>query len=331
MNTQNAIAQNDEIDLNDLFAEIDGAVLEPTVEAVAPDTSDEIDLSLLLNEVEQAEAAPVVEAEPAKVEEVPAEPVQAEVAPESDPELDLDLLLEVAEAEEKPPVTETASDDILNDLFDEAELDVSSLTLAVEEEAPAVEEPKVEEKPAKQKKEKAPTTYRTTYQNSKRSAVLLDRLGGDTSEIILEFGDVDLPEQELKEKQQKFLRLLNAQPTLTTNGETVQKKVAEKVVILFTMFKQNGRWNEVMYRTFKLLLTDGYISGGRDSNLVKDLLAKPYSIGTARAQAGQMMQMLPLLKIAKEEGGRLVPNEESTILARLRDQYFPELTKKDAA
>ncbi|MFU9046315.1 hypothetical protein ACNAUY_07970 [Acinetobacter tibetensis] len=331
MNTQNAIAQNDEIDLNDLFAEIDGAVLEPTVEAVAPDTSDEIDLSLLLDQVEQAEAAPVVEAKPVMVEEVPAEPVKAEAAPESDPELDLDLLLEVAAEEEKSPVTETASnEDILNDLFDEAELDASSLTLAVEE-APAVEEPKVEEKPAKQKKEKAPTTYRTTYQNSKRSAVLLDRLGGDTNEIVLEFSDVELPEQELKEKQQKFLRLLNAQPTLTTNGETVQKKVAEKVVILFTMFKQNGRWNEVMYRTFKLLLTDGYISGGRDSNLVKDLLAKPYSIGTARAQAGQMMQMLPLLKIAKEEGGRLVPNEESTILARLRDQYFPELPKKDAA
>ena len=329
MNTQNTIAQNDEINLDDLFAEIDGVILEPSVEAAAV-ASDEIDLDLLLDEVEQAEVAPVVEAKPKKTKEKPVKAEKKEAVPEPEPELDLDLLLD---AEEKPATAEAepSDDEILNAMFDEAELDASALTLATEEVAPTVEEPKAEEKPAKQKKERAPTTYRTTYQNSKRSAVLLDRLGGDTSEIVLEFSDVDLPEEELKEKQQKFLRLLNAQPTLTTNGETVQKKVAEKVVILFTMFKQNGRWNEVMYRTFKLLLTDGYISGGRDSNLVKDLLAKPYSIGTARAQAGQMMQMLPLLKIAKEEGGRLVPNEESTILARLRDQYFPELSKKDAA
>ena len=330
MNTQNTIAQNDEINLDDLFAEIDGVVLEPAVEAVAV-ASDEIDLSLLLDEVEQAEAAPVVEAKPKKTKEKPVKAEKKEAVPEPEPELDLDLLLDAEEEKPATAETEPSDDEILNAMFDEAELDASALTLATEEVAPTVEEPKAEEKPEKQKKEKAPTTYRTTYQNSKRSAVLLDRLGGDTSEIVLEFGDVDLPEEELKEKQQKFLRLLNAQPTLTTNGETVQKKVAEKVVILFTMFKQNGRWNEVMYRTFKLLLTDGYISGGRDSNLVKDLLAKPYSIGTARAQAGQMMQMLPLLKIAKEEGGRLVPNEESTILARLRDQYFPELSKKDAA
>lgn len=316
MTNLNVAVENDEIDLNDLFAQIDESVavaVEPQA-AVEP-AIDDLDLSLLLDEEfseTPAEVAPA-EAVETTVEEKP-------TAKKSSPKK-----AKTKAVEEKPVVDE------LDGLFDESELDLDSLTLAAEEKP--VETEVAKEKPAeKPKKERSPTTYRTTYQNSKRSAVLLDRLGGDTSEIVLEFDDVDLPEQELKEKQEKFLRLLNAQPTITTNGETVQKKVAEKVVILFTMFKNNGRWNEVMYRTFKLLLSDGYISGGKDSNLVKDLLAKPYSIGTARAQAGQMMQLLPLLKIVKEENGRLVPNENSTILARLRSQYFgEESSSKEAA
>ena len=142
----------------------------------------------------------------------------------------------------------------------------------------------------------------------------------------MEFADAELSDEELKAKQRTFLSLLNNQPTVNSDGQTVQKKVAEKVVILFTMFKQKKAWNEVMFRTFKLLLTDGYIQSGDKGNLVQNLLSKPYSQGTARAQAGQMMQLLPLLKIAKEVGkGRLEINEDSTIIARLKAEYFTDL------
>lgn len=315
MTDLNAQAQ-DEISLDDLFSQIDDItseaeqqpqiLAEPTIESAAAEPAlDELDeLDLLLGGDSESQALIVDE---------PAAPVEQSA--------------------------DTAESD-LDGLFDESELDLDALSLE-----PEVEQPKVEEKSApkakKQKaeptpaettepkaepKEKSPTTYRTTYQNSKRSAVLLDRLGGDTSEIVLEFDDVDLPAEQLKEKQQQFLRLLNNQPTLTAGGQTVQKKVAEKVVILFTMFKRGGKWNEVMYRTFSLLLTDGYIQSGDNGNLVQNLKSKPYSPATARAQAGQMMQLLPLLKIANEDGkGRLVPNENSTILMRLRSQFFADL------
>lgn len=229
----------------------------------------------------------------------------------------------------------------LDGLFDENELDLDALSLdAVDaENAPEVavsepeakDAPKTEVKketstPKKAPKEKSPTTNRATYYNSSKSQVLLDRLGGDTSDIVLEFSDAELSDEELKEKQRSFLSLLNNQPTINSDGQTVQKKVAEKVVILFTMFKHKKTWNEVMYRTFKLLLTDGYIQSGDKGNLHLELLSKPYSVGTARAQAGQMMQMLPLLKIAKEDiKGRLVINEDSTIVARLRAEYFADL------
>lgn len=290
----------DEIALDDLFAEIDGGLdpVVPAVEAIAvePETDELDDLSALVDEV-IAEAPKAVEVEPA---------------------VEVDPL------------------DELDGLFDENELDLSALSLdapAVEEEAPAEKkapkakaEPKAEPKAKAEPKEKSPTTERTTYYNSSKSKVLLDRLGGDTSDIVLEFADAELSDEELKKKQRAFLSLLNNQPTVNSDGQTVQKKVAEKVVILFTMFKQKKAWNEVMYRTFKLLLTDGYIQSGDKGNLHAELLAKPYSVGTARAQAGQMMQMLPLLKIAKETSkGRLEVNEDSTIVARLRAEYFSDL------
>lgn len=304
----------DEIALDDLFAEIDGGLepVAPTVEAVAvePETDELDDIDALVNEV----------------------------------------IAEAPKAAEPEPVAEPTNTDLddLDGLFDENELDLEALSLeAPVEEAPA---PKKAEKKAAPKKaapkpvaetetkaekpaakEKSPNTYRTTYYNSSKSKVLLDRLGGDQSDIVLEFADAELSDEELKSKQRAFLSLLNNQPTVNSDGQTVQKKVAEKVIILFTMFKQKKTWNEVMYRTFKLLLTDGYIQSGDKGNLHAELLAKPYSVGTARAQAGQMMQMLPLLKIAKETSkGRLEINEDSTIVARLRAEYFTELTAKEA-
>ena len=307
MTNLNATVNVDEIALDDLFAEIDGldaiAPAEPVALAVEPETSADDDLlDALLAEPTAVEAVAVEEAPVAVVAEP--EPVKAEEVP-------------------------TSEIDELDGLFDENDLDLDALTL---EEAPVVAEPKKEapkkaepkkEKPAA--KEKSPTTYRTTYYNASKSKVLLDRLGGDKSDIVLEFADAELSDEDLRLKQNSFLTLLNNQPTVNSDGQTVQKKVAEKVVILFTMFKQKKSWNEVMYRTFKLLLTDGYLDTKKGGNLYNNLLAKPYSPGTANAQMGQMVQMLPLLKVCTKDGSRLVPNEDSTILARLKSEYFGDL------
>lgn len=309
-NVNAALNTQDEIALDDLFAEIDGldGLATAPVEPIANEL-DEIDLLVEAVIEEAPKAEPAVEVEAAPVE---------------------------------PETTALELDD-LDGLFDENDLQLDDLNLdAIVEEAPAAEvEAKVEKAPKAEKKEApkakaekkevSPNTYRTTYYNSSKSKVLLDRLGGDTSDIVLEFSDAELSDEDLAKKQRAFLSLLNNQPTVNSDGQTVQKKVAEKVVILFTMFKLKKSWNEVMYRTFKTLLTDGYIQSGEKGNLHAELLAKPYSLGTARAQAGQMMQMLPLLKITKEDGkGRLIPNDESTILARLKAEYFPDLKAKDA-
>jgi len=294
---------------------------------------DSSDLTDLMKELDGQEAAPLNASE-------------EDALSLEDLELDAALVEEVAAQAE--PVTEEVkaeSTDLLDGLIDEADIDAAALDLsaAVAEEAPA-EEVKVEKK-AKSKKtsaketeaakaqekqqDAAPSTYRTTYQNSKVSAVLLSRLGENAHDhLLLEVDDVDLLEKDpeaLKAKQQELLNILNARPG-SGSSVTTQKKVAEKIVQLFTWLKNGGELNVVMHRTFGVLLKDGYITTKKAGNLYSNLLAKPYSPGTASAQSGQMMQMLPMLKITmKDEQGRLVPNPNSLILMKIKSELFPEL------
>ncbi|MFX5640808.1 hypothetical protein ABTD79_13465 [Acinetobacter baumannii] len=217
-----------------------------------------------------------------------------------------------------------------DDLINEEELD---LNLEAEEtEQPIVPEKQnsapqkvtTENKAAKEKPKS--TQQRVTHYNSKKSEVLLDRLGGSADMILLEASDIDLQNDKLKEKQENLLRILNNQPTVIGtrgNVETVQKKVAEKVIILFTYFKNGGNLNKVMRIAFETIITDGYITTGKGGNLYNNLLNAHYSEGTARAQAGQMLQMFPLLKIATKEGNKLIPNEQSLILAKMKADLFP--------
>lgn len=188
----------------------------------------------------------------------------------------------------------------------------------------AADEPLVVEKAAKPKKEKKakePKAPRVTYVGNKASDVLKARLGDKTNEmLVLEVEDASLDPAELEAKQSELLKLLNTRPG-TSDGGATQKKVAEKVVMLFSYLKNGGKLNEVMLRTFTVLAKDGHLTSGDKGNLHAELLAKPYSIGTCRAQAGQMFSMLPMLKVVtKEEKGRYVLNPNSMIFAAVKAQ-----------
>ncbi|HFV9278770.1 hypothetical protein [Acinetobacter baumannii] len=218
---------------------------------------------------------------------------------------------------------------VLDDLINEEELDLNleeetEQQIVPEKQDSAPQKVTTENKAAKEKPKS--TQQRVTHYNSKKSEVLLDRLGGSADMILLEASDIDLPNDKLKEKQENLLRILNNQPTVIGtrgNVETVQKKVAEKVIILFTYFKNGGNLNKVMRIGFETIITDGYITTGKGGNLYNNLLNAHYSEGTARAQAGQMLQMFPLLKIATKEGNKLIPNEQSLILAKMKADLFP--------
>lgn len=186
----------------------------------------------------------------------------------------------------------------------------------------AADKSKKKEKKAKAPKEpKEPKAPRATYLMDKAAGVLKARLGDKLNEmLILEAEDAMLDPAALEAKQSELLALLNKRPG-TGEGGSTQKKVAEKVVMLFGWLKNGGKLNQVMDITFRQLITDGEIQSGEKGNLHQALLAKPYSKGTANAQGGQMMAMLPMLKIATmSEKGKLVANPNSVILDAVKAQ-----------
>jgi hypothetical protein len=201
---------------------------------------------------------------------------------------------------------------------DELETDAGAVEPTIEAATPKERK----ERKGREKKEPAePRPPRVTYVSSKPSEVLTARVGNSIGEtLLLEDEDVALDPAQLEEKQQALLNLLNARPHTSGDSGSTQKKVAEKIVQLFAWVKNGGKLNEVMRRTFTVLLRDGYIQSGDKGNLHAELLAKPYSVGTCRAQAGQMLQMLPLLKITHsgEEKGKLTLNPSSLIIAQFQ-------------
>lgn len=201
---------------------------------------------------------------------------------------------------------------------DLADLDALPESDAAPAAADAAEPSKKADKAPKAPKE--PKDARVTYVTGKASDVLTARVGGKVNEmLILEAADLELDAAALETKQRDLLDMLNARPRAGSELST-QKKVAEKVVMLFGWMKNGGKLNEVMARTFKVLARDGHITSGEKGNLHIELLSKPYSVGTCRAQAGQMMALLPMLKIALSNGekGRLTLNPNSLIAMKLK-------------
>lgn len=186
------------------------------------------------------------------------------------------------------------------------------------------EKPKKEKKAKAPKEPKAPKPEAVRYNGHKTNAadVLKHRLGDKTSEmLVLEVEDASLDPAALAAKQSELLALLNSRPKTEGDGPKSQQKVAEKVVMLFGWLKNGGTLNKVMDITFRTLIADGEIQSGEKGNLWTALLAKPYSKGTANAQGGQMMSMLPMLKIATlSEKGKLVANPNSMILMAVKAQ-----------
>jgi hypothetical protein len=161
--------------------------------------------------------------------------------------------------------------------------------------------------PVKAKKAKAPKVVKApvpTFHSHSKSGVLLHKLGGVRDVLNTEVGDFSLDPADQLVKQDALLAVLD--------GDAA-KKVGEKAIMLLT---GKAATQEVLKRTFTVLARDGFLSSGDKGNLVVDLLAKPYSIGTARSQSNQMFALLPMLNIAtKASKGVFVPNANSTVLA----------------
>jgi hypothetical protein len=151
------------------------------------------------------------------------------------------------------------------------------------------------------KKAKAPPTPRLT--TGKPSDVIRHCVGAKLPEkLALELSDAPLSAEELSAKAEELLAAIDT---------CKQIKVREKAIIFSKWLANGGALCRVIQITFETLARDGKIVTGDKGNLVQALLRKPYSIGTARAQSGQMHVMLPLFKIASRVGNQIVLNPNS--------------------
>ena len=250
-------------------------------------TGGETDIDALLAEMEGPAVVAAAEVDPTTID---IDSVVAAVARDE----------AYAKADTEDEVYVPANPDIEADMADEAE------TPAVEAEAAA--------EPAKEKKAKAPKEPKEKKERvffSKQSDRIAHHLGDKLSEfMLLELGDATLTGDDLKAKNAEVLASI----------DSTAKKVGEKANMLFKWMNKGGDLNEVMARAFKVLVRDGELTSGDKGNLQLDLLAKPYSMGTARSQANQIFMLFPILKITMKEKGKMVPNPDSLLFIKAKAQ-----------
>lgn len=164
--------------------------------------------------------------------------------------------------------------------------------------------------PAPTPKEKKPRTPAMTF--ASKSDKIAHKLGDKAAEfLILDLADAELDEAQLANMQTELLAAIDKMPI----------KVGEKATMLFGYLREGGKLNTVMKRAFTTLIADGHLTGGDKGNLITNLLAQPYSIGTARSQATQMFALFPALKICNgREAGKMTINNNSTILAKIKTE-----------
>lgn len=179
--------------------------------------------------------------------------------------------------------------------------------------AAAGDAPTIEPEAAAEEKEpKVPKAPRPTSVTHKPGDLLLAKLGDKAKDYLV----FDLDTLVSEEKFNEFIERMN-------DRDAIADKVREKIIMLATWMAKGAApdaLNEVLRRTFMVLHKDGMLTSGDKGNLQLNLLAKPYSMGTARSQANQMFMALPELGLTLKEKGKMVPNPDSIMLHAINKQ-----------
>ena len=165
--------------------------------------------------------------------------------------------------------------------------------------AKAAKEPKAPKEP------KEPRATSITHQPGD---LLVAQLGTRAADYLtLSTLDAELETDALNAKRDGFVDRMN-------DPDAIADKVREKMIMAIMFAADGGALNEVLKRTLTVLAADGHLTSGEKGNLQVNLLAKPYSKGTAASQSNQMFMALPELDICIKEKGRMVANPDSTLL-----------------
>ena len=232
---------------------------------------------------------------------------------------DLDSIIN-EDASSNQEVIDDGDVDLLMSALDEVESDDELADMyAAQESDPIIEIPQVvsvagEEEPilavavsAALGEEEAATPKVHRVRATSPSSRILSKLGADAVDYATLTPDCSSKSDE--ELLEDFSKTVDA----------MAMYVSDKAVNLFSFLKTGGGLNGVTLRGFEVLLKDGQLVGGKDGNIVQNLLTKPYSQGTANSQSNQLIQLFTDLKIGtRATRGTLVANPDSVILDRVK-------------
>lgn len=220
-----------------------------------------------------------------------------------------------------PEVTQDVPTDIIDAAVSGIEAIEVSMDMALPGEVLPGAAPTIETKAAKAVKKskavkaakepaaaKVPTVRKFYTDKTER---LKDKLGDDLagySVLTLKYADVADGELiGVMESTMLLIRSMN------------KKEQNWAVKFIEYMAGKKGTISEVTGRILKVLDRDGFISTGNDGNVFKDLVARPYSPGSARAMGGNNIGMLTDLKLIMADGkGRYIANPDSVLLMKVK-------------
>jgi hypothetical protein len=161
---------------------------------------------------------------------------------------------------------------------------------------------------------------------SDKTERLKDRVGNDLpGYTILTMNDASVDPVAIQQRMEETLAIIKGMNKKEQNRATG--------FIEFLAGKK-AKLNEVLERCLKVLERDGYVSMGKDGNLLKDLIARPYSPAAARAMGGNTVGMFEDLKVIQKDAankGRFVANPESMLLATVMQKLQAAAAQPAAA
>lgn len=143
---------------------------------------------------------------------------------------------------------------------------------------------------------------KTITERKKPSSALKSKYGNTIYDLMkLEVSDDHLSEYELRRTVDDRLREI----------DDLAKKVGEKAINIIHFAAGNSILSSYTKIAMKLLKEKGEVTRMEIRQAYLDF---PYKVGTANAQASQMMKLMPALNIANREGTTLIANPESKLL-----------------
>jgi hypothetical protein len=137
----------------------------------------------------------------------------------------------------------------------------------------------------------------------KQSEALFHKIG--SAELALTTADVDVDQAAVRASIAEMI-------------DRMPKKVQEKAVNIVTVAVAGGRLSTYTQIALKHLIDTGSLSSKDLVERYKTNDGKAYSLGTARAQAGQMMRLFSDLAIANKDGKSLTINPDSILAEGLK-------------